>query len=179
MRSARQVSKPGGSALTDLPPLLDPEAILRVLVDHRVRFVVIGGFAANYHGSAHATFDIDVTPEASIDNLSRLSDALRALGARIRTRDEVLEFNHDGPSLARAKVWNLRTEHGDLDLSMMPSGTQGYDDLHRDAREETVLGLRVEMASLADVIRSKEAAGRPKDHLTLPTLRRLLEEQGG
>ena len=164
--------------MTDVPPLLDPEPILRALVEHRVRFVLIGGFAANYRGSAHVTFDLDITPQDGLENLGRLSDALTSLDAKIRTHDDVLPFRHDAKSLARAQVWNLRTPHGDLDLSMVPSGTQGYDDLHRDADEVTVLGVQVEIASLADIIRSKEAAGRPKDHLTLPTLRRLLEEQG-
>jgi hypothetical protein len=36
-------------------------------------------------------------------------------------------------------------------------------------------GLTVDVASLDDLIRSKEAANPPKDHLTLPTLRKLRE----
>jgi hypothetical protein len=40
---------------------------------------------------------------------------------------------------------------------------------------EAARGVRILVASLADVIRSKEAAGREKDHLALPRLRRLLD----
>lgn len=40
----------------------------------------------------------------------------------------------------------------------------------------TIIGAEVDVASLADVIRSKEAAGRDKDRLVLPGLRRILEE---
>ncbi|GEM_PF-2496763 len=58
----------------------------------------------------------------------------------------------------------------------MPSGTHGYDDLRRDATELEILGVHVPLASLADIIRSKEAADRPKDRLTLPMLRRILDE---
>jgi hypothetical protein len=36
-------------------------------------------------------------------------------------------------------------------------------------------GIDVPVASLADVIRSKEAAGRDRDRAILPTLRHLLE----
>jgi hypothetical protein len=42
-----------------------------------------------------------------------------------------------------------------------------------------ILGAEVDVASLADVIRSKEAAGRDKDRLVVPTLRRIAEEDGG
>lgn len=164
-----------------MTPTLDPGALLEVLQRNGVRFVVMGGFAAIYHGSAHLTTDVDITPETSAENFERLSAALTELDARVRTVgvDEPLPFSHDGRSLAKVEVWNLSTASGDLDISVTPSGTAGYDDLHRDAEDVEVLGVRVEMASLADVIRSKEAAGRPKDQLTLPTLRRLLDERGG
>ena len=157
----------------------DPEPLLRALVDHGVRFVLIGGFAAVYHGAAHLTFDIDITPDTSAENLTRLSSALTEVHASIRTEGEVLPFAHDGASLGRASLWNLTTPHGDVDITFVPSGTQGYADLHRDASRDEVLGIEIEIASLADVIRSKEAAGRPKDHLALPSLRKLLEEQSG
>ncbi len=37
-------------------------------------------------------------------------------------------------------------------------------------------GHRVRVAALADIIRSKESAGRAKDHATLPILYALQEE---
>ena len=66
------------------------------------------------------------------------------------------------------------TRAGDLDVSFVPSGTQGYADLRRDAVTIVVHGVSVPVASLADVVRSKEAAGRDKDRLALPMSRRLL-----
>ena len=162
----------------EMPTPFDPVAVLRVLDQHNVRFVVIGGFAAIYHGSAHLTSDVDITPDTSLTNMAALSTALTALDARIRViGEDPLPFAHDATSLARATVWNLTTRFGDLDISCTPSGTTGYADLHRDAERADVLGVDVEIAALADIIRSKEAAGRPKDLLTLPTLRRLLEER--
>ena len=75
--------------------------------------------------------------------------------------------------LAPDSILNLTTTAGDLDLAFRPSGTRGYPDLRRDAIEiEVADGVRILVASLADVIRSKEAAGREKDRLMLPRLRR-------
>ena len=71
---------------------------------------------------------------------------------------------------------NMTTEAGDLDVTFQPSGTRGFSDLERSAIElEVAEKLHVLVASLADVIRSKEAAGREKDRLVLPRLRRLLD----
>jgi hypothetical protein len=70
----------------------------------------------------------------------------------------------------------MTTESGDLDVTFCPSGTQGFPDLRRDAVEiEAAERLHIRVASLADVIRSKEAADREKDRLALPRLRRLLD----
>lgn len=159
---------------------LAPDAILRVLADHGVRCVLIGGFAAVIHGSPYVTTDVDIVPERSKQNLTRLSDALAAMHAKVWTsaEPEGIPFGNDATSLRDANVWNLLTDHGRLDITFVPSGTAGYEDLARDAARLTVLGVAVDVASLADVIRSKEAAGREKDRLVLPVLRRILEEGG-
>lgn len=155
----------------------DPAAVLSVLRDHRVRYVLIGGIAAAIHGSPYVTTDVDVTPQLDPENLQRLSAALLALDARIRTEGvpEGLPFAHDAESLARSTIWNLTTRFGDVDLVLRPAGTDGYDDLTRDADDLEILGVEVRVASLADVVRSKAAAGREKDRAQLPLLRRLLE----
>jgi len=155
---------------------LDAEHLLRVLLSHGVKFVMIGGLAGVVHGSPFPTEDLDITPDRSADNLVRLSHALDELGARIRTEgvEGGLPFSHDGDSLAAVGVWSLVTPHGDLDISFVPNGTSGYGDLSSDASDVAVFGLMVPVASLADIIRSKQAANRPKDQRVLPVLRELL-----
>jgi hypothetical protein len=124
------------------------------------------------------TFDIDIVPDPELGNMALLSETLTALGARIRASDASggVDFQHDAASLLRAELWNLHTRYGDLDLVLRPSGTAGYKDLDRDAQTIKLGRIRVRVASLADVIRSKEAAGREKDRAVLPALRRLLDE---
>ncbi len=162
----------------------DAEPMLRVLERHEVRFVVIGGMAAIFHGSPLLTEDLDITPDRDRENLAKLSAALRELDAKVRAveLDEPLPFSHDAESLGAVQVWSLSTPHGGLDISFTPTGTEGYEDLRRDAGEVTFRGLRIVVASLADVVRSKEAAGRDKDRRALPVLReilaRRLHEQG-
>jgi predicted nucleotidyltransferase len=157
----------------------DGRSILRVLTDHGVAFILVGGFAATLHGSPLLTRDVDIVPERTTDNLARLSAALTELEARIRVDAEPagFPFDHDAASLAGVTVLNLRTRYGDLDLTFTPSGTTGYPDLRRDAIELTLAGTHVLVASLADVIRSKAAANRDKDRRALPVLRELLARQ--
>lgn len=159
----------------------DPERMLRALGEAGVRFILVGGMAAILHGDVGVTVDVDLVPEHAPDNLDRLARVLRSLEARIRTEGEPegLPFDCSAEFLANLApdaILNLTTSAGDLDLTFQPSGTSGYADLRRDARViEIADGVTVMVASLADVIRSKEAAGREKDRLALPRLRRLLD----
>ena len=164
---------------------LNAAAIVEILNRHGVRFIVIGAFAAiAQHAPIPATRDIDLTPDSSAKNLCHLAAALKELGARIRT-DAVVEglpFDHDGRSLAASLVWNLICPFGEFDISFMPSGIAGgYEELALRAHIVRVDNVEVMVADLSDVIRSKEAAGRPKDIQVLPILYRFdrqLRENG-
>lgn len=153
------------------------EELLATLVRHGVEFVVIGGYAATIGGSPFVTFDVDITPSRTEGNLERLSLALKDLNAKIRAEDEVLPFSHDGASLGRVSIWNLVTDLGDLDIAFEPQGTHGFVDLAAGAYTVVIAGENVRVAALADVIRSKEAAGRDKDRRVLPVLRDILRRQ--
>jgi hypothetical protein len=155
-----------------------PAEALEVLERHRVDYVVIGGLAAELRGSPYATRDVDVTPARTRANFTNLAAALRELDAKLRVPglDEPIAVPLDGDSFAKGTTWTYVTKHGLLDVALLPDGTRGYDDLRRGAtRERLTATLTVRVASLADVIRSKEAAGREKDRAVLPVLRQVLE----
>lgn len=161
----------------------DPVRMLAALHDAGVQFVLIGGMAAVLHGDVGVTVDLDVVPGRTPDNLEKLAAALRRLDARIRVADVPAGLAFDCSAgffrnLSEDATLNLTTRAGDLDLAFRPSGTRGYPDLKRDAVEiEAAEGVRILVASLADVIRSKEAANREKDRTALPRLRRLRDRK--
>lgn len=153
-----------------------PRELLEVLDRHDVRYVLVGGLAAVLHGAPHMTTDLDIVPEEGRRNLEHLSGALAEVGARIRVSGAPggVAFDHSADFLARIRIWNLTTRLGDLDITFEPSGTRGYDDLQGGAVTMSVGNVDVPVASLADVIRSKEAADRPRDRAILPVLREML-----
>jgi hypothetical protein len=164
-------------------PGLNAAAIVAAFNRHQVRYVVIGAFAAiAQQAPIPATRDIDLTPEASQENLARLSLALKELGARIRTEGvpDGPPFSHDATSPAAAEMWNLICADGEFDISFHPAGfADGYSQLVVNAHRLRVGEVEVIVADLADVIRSKESAGRPKDLRVLPMLYRHLSGRGG
>ncbi|MGI9112815.1 MAG: hypothetical protein ACR2GT_11595 [Gaiellaceae bacterium] len=165
--------------MTDEQSDFEPWPILAALELHGVEYVVIGGIAAVIRGVPFVTRDLDVSPRRDRDNLDRLAAALLELEAtpKIVGRPNGLDVPLEGAMIAGFANLSLDTPHGQLDLVLLPDGTRGYDDLVRSAtRIEVDASLSVLVAALADVIRSKAAAGRPKDQAQLPILRETLEQ---
>lgn len=162
------------------PAPLDPERLVRTLAGHGVRYVMIGALAARLQGFPRLTADADITPDRSHDNLERLAAALVELEARVYTESvpEGLPFDCSAEMLARAELWNLVTAAGRLDLAFVPAGTEGYDDLARSAVRFEVFGIELLAASLADIVRSKEAADRPQDRQDVVVLREMIRRAG-
>jgi hypothetical protein len=155
---------------------VDPIPLLEALQRHGVDFIVIGAAAAITQGSPLPTYDLGVTPARDPGNIDRIVAALVELDGKLRTPTEPVSFPIDARMLAGADAWTLDTTSGPLDLVFVPAGTQGYDDLRRDALHVDLgTGTPVRVASLRDVIRMKEASNREKDRAQLPALRRTLE----
>lgn len=166
---------------------LDVREIVRVLSDHGVEHVLVGGIAAIFHGYAGATFDADVVPDLDTANLARLASALRALDAELyadpRRADlgadgsppEADDFDLEAPETFRRRLsWFFSTSAGRLDVLLVIDGPGGYATIAPRAIRTTVGGAPVLVIALDDLIESKETAGRPKDLAALDELRRLL-----
>jgi hypothetical protein len=161
------------------PAPFRPVEILTVLIDHGVRFVIIGGFAASLRGWPGITQDLDVCYDRSQDNLERLAAASRELGSTLRVARETepVPFQLDARSLRNGDSFTFETKFGDFDIVGTPSGTAGFADLDTDASTLDVgMGTIARVASIDDLIRMKRASFRLKDRSHLEDLAALREE---
>jgi hypothetical protein len=162
------------------PIEFDAEEIVRVLNAHDVEYVLIGGLACVLHGAPIGTVDVDITPARTEPNLTRLAAALRALDARLRVPGEAhaVDLVIDARTFRQTQTVTFRTRAGDLDVALLPDGTDGYPDLVRGRVLMTIDDVTFPVASLSDVIRSKAAARRPKDMAVLDLLREVDRRRG-
>ncbi len=167
--------------MTDEAPALDAEAIIAVLNAHGVDYVVIGAFAAPASGAPiPPTLGIGFTPSSSPENLQRIADALREPGARLRVAriPDGAPFDPAPQLIAQMALLNLTCRSDDFDLAFHPSGTGGFEDLTERATTVLIGDTEARVAGLADVIRSKRSAARPKDLRVLPTLEQYARARG-
>lgn len=147
--------------------MFDPGAIVAVLNQHEVRFVVIGGMAAMVRDlPVPATVDIDITPARDAANLERLAAAFDELEAGLLTADQGGTWFPRRPTnnWAQYDTLHLMTKFGPLDLVFAPDGAAGgYDDLEAAADGQHVAGNEALVITVATWERLKEASGRAKD----------------
>jgi hypothetical protein len=145
---------------------LDPERLLKTLVDHDVEFCVIGAVAAWLQGNPSVTLDLDVMPRRDLDNAERLASALNSLAARPRGGDQAVEL--EGADFLGWQAQSFDTDAGPLDVVPNATAIGGFEDVATVELRLDDLSLRV--ITIDEVIASKERLGRPKDVAALPAL---------
>ncbi|HUG70266.1 MAG TPA: hypothetical protein VMM76_21125 [Pirellulaceae bacterium] len=153
------------------------ETIITKLAQAQVEFVVVGGISAVLQGAPIVTRDLDICYSRSSDNLRRLAAALEPFKPQLRDLPAGVPNIFDLRSLEMGANFTLEVEGQALDLLAIMSEIGGYDDILDNADEMEVAGHQVRVLALADLIRTKRAAGRPKDLAVIPTLEATLEMQ--
>ena len=148
-------------------PELDPAAIVRVLNRHGVRYVIIGGIAAQLHDlPVPATVDIDVTPSRDDKNLERLAHAFDELEAGLYTADEAGTWFPRTPVQlwAQFDTLHLMTLHGPIDIVFTPDGApRGYAELAKRASRLVIDSEAAMVITVSTWEALKQASGRAKD----------------
>ena len=153
------------------------EGLLSVLKDEGVSFIIIGGVAATFHGSARLTNDLDVVYERSPENIERLAKALAPLNPYLRGAPRGLPFRFDPPTIKRGLNFTLTTDLGDLDLLGELTGVGSFAAVARESVEATLFESIYLFINLDGLIRSKRAAGRAKDLEVVAELEAIREER--
>jgi hypothetical protein len=151
------------------PEPLDAQRILEELARHEVDYVLVGGLAAQTHGNTRMTNDVDLIPAPDPRNLDRLTEALRALDARVLNPGQE-ELEIDAKMLPRATIWQLATPHGDIDVLRDAPGAAPYPELRERALVISLDDARIPVAGRDDLIRMKLARGRPIDRADVAAL---------
>jgi predicted nucleotidyltransferase len=156
--------------------MIDFERVLTTLSSNGVSFVIIGGVAATIHGSARLTVDLDIVYDRAPDNLDQLVRALAPLQPYLRGAPEGLPFRFDVETLRRGLNFTLTTTAGPVDLLGELTGIGSYRAVNDESVDISLFGASFRCLSLAALIVSKRAAGRPKDFEAVAELEAIQDE---
>lgn len=143
----------------------DFQDFARVLVEHGVDALLVGGYAMAAYGVVRATEDIDFFYRATASNVDRLCAALGAFGAPAVVIDREALQRPDTVAMFGAPPHRI-------DLLSSISGVS-FDEASDGARIVELDGVPVRVIARDALIRNKEMSGRPKDLADVAALRDL------
>lgn len=140
---------------------------------------MVGMMAGVLHGALVTTIDLDIVHRTTPANITRLVAALSEMSAGYR--DLTGRRLPPDPSLLVARPGHnlFDTRFGAVDALVTVGGGRDYEDLLPLSQELSVGEMSVRAITLEELIRLKQAAGRPKDLAALPLLRQTLAEAVG
>jgi predicted nucleotidyltransferase len=156
---------------------IDYKTFIKIFDEQQVKFVIVGGVAAIIHGSAQATFDLDIVYARDTENIRNLVTALEPYKPYLRGAPPGLPFLLDEKTVQAGLNFTLTTTLGDLDMLGEVTGGGTYEDLLPYTEEIEIFGIKCFCVDLEKLIETKRAAGRPKDLEALAELQAILEEK--
>lgn len=156
--------------------MTDFNALLRILTENNVEFIIVGGAAATALGSARLTFDLDIVYKRSRENIERIVSALQPITPYLRGAPPGLPFSWDVQTVERGLNFTLITTLGPLDILGEITGGGSYDQLRPESITVEIAGTECLCLNLEQLIQVKRAAGRPKDLEVIAELQRIRDE---
>ena len=137
------------------------ERLAKAFNKHKVDYLLIGKSGAIVLGFPGTTQDVDVYPKKDAENGKKIIAALTELKFKLdkKTKEAII----GGKDFVQ-----IKTGPFDIDLVFAPDGFENYDEIKQRAVRVRKL---FPVANIHDIIKSKEAAKRPRDLMDLPLLK--------
>jgi predicted nucleotidyltransferase len=133
----------------------DFQEFLQLLNAHGVKYVVIGGYAVNFHGYVRFTGDLDVFVALSDESAQLLTAVFREFGFDLPDLKPELFLN-------RGRIVRLGHEPMRLEILNEIDGVS-FEECYLNRVEAELGGHKVNFVALPQLLKNKRATGRLKD----------------
>ena len=140
----------------------DFKEFIELLNKHKVRYLVIGGYAVAFHGHPRYTKDLDVWIWMDKTNSENLIIALKAFGfgtLKLKTED----------FLQKDIIIQLGYPPNRIDLMTSPKGVE-FENCYASRETIEIEGLKIDFIDIANLKKNKKATGRLQDLADLENL---------
>ncbi|MBI3590590.1 MAG: nucleotidyltransferase [Candidatus Melainabacteria bacterium] len=156
------------------------EKIFKALNENNVKYLVIGGAAVNLHGYVRVTHDLDLFIALDESNIKKFSTTMKALKFKPKVPGEIEELGDNKKrenwiKEKNMKVFSLYNEEADEIIDIMVLDYLKFDESYKERKIIKVKELEIPLASIKDLIKLKEIAGRGKDIIDLKVLLEIQE----
>ena len=133
----------------------DFKDFLKLLNSHKVKYLLIGGYAVGYHGYPRATSDMDIWIAIDSANAENLVEVLK-------------KFGFDTPQLSKNlfleenKIIRMGVAPIKIEILTSISGVD-FKECYQNKIVDEIDGIQVDIIGLEQLKINKKASGRHKD----------------
>ncbi len=142
----------------------DYKEMLQILLNNKVKFLIVGAYAMGAQGYPRATGDFDIWVEPSPENSKNVYNSLAEFGAP-------LEQINTGTFIEKGIIFQIGVVPRRVDILTFIDGVK-FDKAYKDKENIEIEGIIIPFLSKKNIIKNKEATGREKDKLDVKYLKR-------
>ena len=142
--------------------------VLKKMIEKKVDFMLIGGYAVNYYGYNRVTGDMDIWIKPTNNNKLLLLDAMAAMGFDEEGMNTIKNWD-----FTTAQLFNIFEKPQQTEFMTHISGVK-YDEAKPTALQANIDGLAIPLIHIQSLIKNKKASGRLKDLTDAAELEKIL-----
>lgn len=162
--------------------------VMEALYKNKVEYLIVGGLAVNLYGVPRVTQDIDLIISTSKSNIVKINAVLKSLGyvPRLPVNPEDLADSDkvkdwiENKNLKAFSFYHKRDNYKVVDIVLVHP--LDFEKSFENKTVKKVKGIEIYLASIDDIIKTKEFGGRTQDFSDIEMLkkvRKYLEEKNG
>lgn len=138
---------------------------------NKVQYLIVGGFATNYHGYHRATSDIDIWLKDTAENRLNLINSLDKLDY-----GRFMELMTVSFIAGYCEILLDNGIYADFMNSILGFEEIDFDECYRRANVSIINSIRIPFIHFNDLLHSKLSSDRPKDVQDAIELKRIKDE---
>ncbi len=146
------------------------EELVRSLKKEKINYMIVGGYAVNFHGYSRNTVDIDLIIKFTLPNLKKIETILNSMGLISKLPIDaisVFKFREEYIKNRNLIAWNFYNEKDptdQVDILINHDVSEFKSEIFRVGKME------FKVISRPDLIKMKKESGRKKDLLDIEEL---------
>jgi hypothetical protein len=141
----------------------DFKELLKLFEKHKIRYLIVGGYAVMKYSEPRFTKDLDVFIATDQDNAKSIYSALKEFGAPLENLTSV-DFAQEG------YFYQMGRPPMRVDIMMSIPGIK-FNEAWENREVVELDDLKIFFISRSDLILAKEASGRPQDNIDVEKLK--------
>lgn len=161
--------------------MLDYIGVFKELNAKKIKYIVVGGMAVNFHGIPRMTYDIDLIVLLADENLKRFLNLMKKWGFKPKAPVEIMDFGEkakrdDWIRNKNMKAFNLvNPEWAISEIDIVIDTPLDYKKAAKNVKHINLRGVSIPTVSIRDLILMKKETGRMQDAMDIKNLKKLLK----